>query len=363
MLQYLKKTYLDTFNPKAIPSLDGLRAFSIFLVLSGHYYLTKNFGPHTKFFIFHDLGVSLFFVISGFLITRILLKEYKEKGFISFKVFFIKRFFRIFPAYYFFLAVTSLALIFNGQPVDIFMLLSCFFYLGFYYPHELHAVWAHSWSLAIEEQFYLFWPALFQKFFNLDFIKKVTIGLILMAPLLRVTTYFFIPLYKHKYPFLLHTRVDTLMMGCLYALYFDSNWAEKLRRFCRRKKVFLISFIYLFVCYPVLHLYFLGKFRTTVGYTLEAATILFCLIYLMEVKDTWVYRALNSKLMTHLGTISYGLYLWQQPFTYNNSEWLAMKFPFHLLSIYLMTLLSFFMIEKPCLIVRDRVLQNHAMHK
>lgn len=353
--KYLAETLKDTTKTKSIPSLDGLRAISIFLVIVGHIYLVNNHGKETKFFVYQDMGVSLFFVISGYLITEILLGELRKSGRVNYFRFFLKRVFRIFPAYYFFLAVSYLILQLHGKQVDTPSIISCLFYLGYYYPPELLHYWAHSWSLAIEEQFYVFWPL------AINFLKKekniiyCLIAVIALSPILRVLTYYFIPLYKHKYHFLLHTRADTLAFGCLFALLKQREIAKKFIGYCLERKLFYIAVIYLIFIYPILHHYFLGTFRATIGYTLEAVALLVVVVHLIYTKDRWYIKCVNSKIMTHLGSISYGIYLWQQPFIYLK-EFAWFKFPFNIILIYLAAIISFLLIEAPMMKLRSGVL-------
>lgn len=356
MINKIAQFYKESFNAKPIPSLDGLRALSVFMVVLGHLFLINNHGRQAKLFIYQDLGVSLFFVISGYLITGMLLKELREKGSINIRVFLLKRLFRIFPAYYFFLLVTYFTFPYFGIEVDRESLISCIFYLGYYYPPDLLSYWAHSWSLAIEEQFYLICPSII-KFLKSE--KKVThlfIFLILVSPLVRLVTYYLIPIYKHKYQFLLHTRMDTLLVGCLYALKKEDRRFQGFAKFCQKKGVFCFSSFYLLICYPVLNWLFLGKFKATLGYTLEAFFLLSIIIHVIDARGTWYFKVLNSKTLIHFGSLSYGIYLWQQPFTYIQSDLIYFHFPFNFISIYVLTIVSYLLIEQPILRLRSKVI-------
>src|ERR1700730_13855580 len=143
-----------------IPSLDGLRAVSILLVLFGHASLSDG-APHALKPFNHagNIGVRFFFVISGFLITTLLLKEKSQTGTISMKKFYQRRILRIFPAAYVFIAVMGLLASLGWIALrrgELFYAAS--FTMNY---HDFHAVWlGQLWSLAVEEQFYLLWPAL-----------------------------------------------------------------------------------------------------------------------------------------------------------------------------------------------------------
>src|SRR5262249_9000682 len=149
-------------QPDRIPSLDGFRAISIGLVLFGHllgtsgFFLTLDFNKHLAI---GELGVRVFFVISGFLITNLLLTEAAATGRIHIGRFYLRRTFRIFPPYYVFILAAALAAMapwIELNPGDLFSTLT--------YTSNSHVTrsWnvCHTWSLAVEEQFYLLWPAL-----------------------------------------------------------------------------------------------------------------------------------------------------------------------------------------------------------
>jgi peptidoglycan/LPS O-acetylase OafA/YrhL len=143
------------------PSLDGLRALSVLLVIGGH---ARTVVPLKRYFS-GGLGVGIFFVLSGFLITTLLLREELASGSISFGGFYIRRFFRIFPPYFLTLGVYLLiglvpsqhelrTKVFNGLPYFLSL-------RNEYVPKGIAVAFTHSWSLSVEEKFYLLWPVLF----------------------------------------------------------------------------------------------------------------------------------------------------------------------------------------------------------
>ena len=152
-----------TAPPSAhIASLDGLRGLSILLVLWAHISRTHGFPWATDSHVvasLGDLGVRVFFVISGYLITRLLLAERDKTGTVSLRGFYIRRVYRIFPAFYVFIGVIA-ALAWAGaitlEPGDLLHALT------FSMNHHIVKSWwvGHLWSLSVEEQFYLTWPAL-----------------------------------------------------------------------------------------------------------------------------------------------------------------------------------------------------------
>jgi peptidoglycan/LPS O-acetylase OafA/YrhL len=146
-------------SSRNIPSLDGMRAFSVLLVLVGHE--TSSVLGRLPIGLFRNgaLGVNVFFVISGFLITHLMLGELDATGWLSLKNFYIRRAFRIFPAYYAYLAVVGVLSLAHFYPVDWKSLLGAATYTLDYFPMPLPWILAHSWSLCAEEHFYLLWPA------------------------------------------------------------------------------------------------------------------------------------------------------------------------------------------------------------
>lgn len=146
-----------------LPLVDGLRALAVLMVLASHLPVIQNFAPSYYFWRFVELahfayfGVDIFFVLSGFLITRLLLKEREQTGTINLSHFFIKRALRILPIYYLCVLVMALAFPQSWQGIPSLMAFVFNYYHAFNstpYPME------HAWSLAVEEQFYLLWPLL-----------------------------------------------------------------------------------------------------------------------------------------------------------------------------------------------------------
>lgn len=146
-----------------LPLVDGLRALAVLMVLATHAPIIQNFAPSYYFWKLVDVahfayfGVDIFFVLSGFLITRLLLKERERTGGISLSQFFIKRALRILPIYYLCVLVMVLAFPQSWHGVPSLAVFVFNYYHAFHstpYPME------HAWSLAVEEQFYLLWPIL-----------------------------------------------------------------------------------------------------------------------------------------------------------------------------------------------------------
>src|SRR6202021_1369361 len=147
-----------------IPSLDGLRAVAILLVISLHI-IQRNITSLGNlklgvplFLLASGDGVGIFFVLSGFLITGLLLKEYDATGRINLINFYLRRTFRILPPLYTYLAFVIIFCAVIGYPLHARTIDgSALFFLD-YFPGDGQWFTEHTWSLCIEEQFYLLWP-------------------------------------------------------------------------------------------------------------------------------------------------------------------------------------------------------------
>ena len=145
---------------KYFRQIDALRCFSVLIVIFHHLPVMRGGNLFSQFF-HHFSGVDIFFVISGFLITRILIKskQNSESNKSNLKTFYIRRFFRIFPIYY--ASILYLVLLNPGGYRDYFLndlLYISNFKMGF--DGTFASITPHFWSLSVEEQFYLFWPFL-----------------------------------------------------------------------------------------------------------------------------------------------------------------------------------------------------------
>ena len=196
---------MTQLSSQRIKSLDGIRGLSILLVLITHakysypQFLEGNF--FVSIFENGGRGVTIFFVISGYLITKLLLTEIEHTGDISIKNFYLKRAFRIFPTFYLYiliiiiLKITVFPQIFTSYSTVLIAFLYFWNYqvLFGYGTNDTNGHWymGHFWSLSMEEQFYMLWP-LMMKIFKINTKKLiiVTIALLIIIPMARVGTYF-----------------------------------------------------------------------------------------------------------------------------------------------------------------------------
>ena len=311
---------------KHIPALDGIRGLAILLVFAIHFLWSGNdIGGHNpilwlglKIKLMGWVGVDLFFVLSGFLITGILYDTLKDPHF--FRNFYARRMFRIFPLYYGFIALATVLLILFGGHWDRTALVQLLTYtqnLSFPISHSPYTTtlpWLefnHFWSLAIEEQFYLVWPLVV---FLLKTKQKICIAAvvgILLSFTIRIV------LSKTPYPainpYLLYSwtpsHLDGLLIGALLAVGIRSTWEQFLLKWCR--PVFAVCFVLLCLmerkCPDLVfpHYWFVSIW----GIPLLA--LMFAALIAMSLRrSSWTGRIFSTKFMRFFGKYSYGLYVY-----------------------------------------------------
>jgi peptidoglycan/LPS O-acetylase OafA/YrhL len=210
-------------------NLDKIRFFAAFAIFFGHgmqaftgYFYQPNSELAITFFqriaMNAPLGVELFFFISGFLITYILLKEKELTGKIAIRKFFIRRAIRIWPLYFLLIAITPFLISWLGIGSPAYWPNALFYgnfdciTTGASYP------FSHFWSIAIEEQFYLVWPFIIA-FVPIKRLGLVFVGLILGSVAFRYFIFSDDKVYAHLY-YNTFSRMDTLVIGGCVALYF-----------------------------------------------------------------------------------------------------------------------------------------------
>lgn len=292
------------------PALDGIRGVAILLVVFLH-----NFG-FMNYFFFGWLGVDLFFVLSGFLITTILVNSLPKPNFL--KNFYIRRILRIFPLYYFILLL-SFFFIPQFSNLDVSYYKDNQFWMWTYLQNWLFIfkepfgdkVLLHTWSLAVEEQFYLIWPMI------VLLIKKPKRLFILMLLALFATGFLRYFLWSFKIEDLAYsslytfTRIDGLCIGSIVAL------SMKMNPYMLKKYK---PYIILFAAFVNFGFYFINNqnsftlpYLAFAGYT-TFALLFGILIYEAVINESNIIRAIFTiKILRFFGKISYGLYVYHWP--------------------------------------------------
>ncbi len=352
--------------PKYIPQLDGLRAIAIIGVMLFHHQIPGfNIGW---------AGVNLFFVISGFLITGILLDSKTNPHY--FRNFYARRFLRIFPIYYLGLAlVIVIALISHWRIGDTW------YYLFYIQNHHLALTnWKvnfpplldHTWSLAIEEQFYILWP-LIVYMLDVKKLKIVTILLYILALVTRSILLFSTDNLNLQF-MLLPTQVDALAAGAFLAIIVrERNNRHQLSTWSLG--ILIISGISLIAL--VLRTGYASYWSTTGWANTRSNLVLFSLmaVFFASLISTSIFSssALGSVLglswLRGIGKISYGLYLYHYPIfilgdillirNLNGKPGTLYSFAYMILTIgltFLLASLSWKWFEAPILKYKDRFL-------
>jgi peptidoglycan/LPS O-acetylase OafA/YrhL len=333
-----------------IPSLDGLRALSIGLVLLSHLLGTAHFIEIPELYRWQlgNLGVRVFFVISGFLITTLLLEEVDRTGTLSLVQFYIRRVFRIFPAFYVLcltLAVLSVTGLVVLRPGD---LLSAVTYTTNYH-HDRSWYLGHLWSLAVEEQFYLLWPAILL-FAGVRRGLVVAAAAVLLAPPLRLVLGFW-PALRPGIGETFQTVADALATGCLLAGLRPRLWEwAPYRRFLESRWLWLAA-----VGVAVAARNPSTKLDWLVGQTVMNVGIALIIDRVIRVPGDPFGRLLNSRPLVYVGTLSYSLYLWQQLFLHRRGSSVVHGFPLNLVLVFAAAVASYTLVEQPFLRLRARL--------
>jgi peptidoglycan/LPS O-acetylase OafA/YrhL len=333
-----------------IPSLDGLRAVSIALVVLAHLNGTRYFPtlPELGNWQLGNLGVRVFFVISGFLITTLLLEESDRTGTVSLFHFYLRRFFRIFPAFYALCAVLFVleqARVIELRPGDLFAAVT----YTVNYHHDRAWYTGHIWSLSVEEQFYLIWPAILV-IAGMRRGLGIAAAVVLAVPFLRIIMGLW-PALRPGIGETFPSVADALATGCVLAgVYPLLARSERWRRFLEAPWFWLVpAAVAICARNPWARLDWL------VGQTVMNVGIAVIIARALHAPDVGLGRVLNARPLVAIGVLSYSLYLWQQVFLNRRGEAIVQSFPLNLVLVALVAVASYHVIELPCLRLRVRI--------
>lgn len=347
-----------------MPSLDGLRAVSILMVCYGHLCGTRRFPVSIAQYgrwcgdVAH-LGVLVFFVISGFLITLLLMGERETTGGISLKRFYLRRMVRIFPAFYAFILVMAVATASGAVQLTGRDFAYALTYTVNFEPGRSLQI-GHLWSLSVEEQFYLLWPLTLLALRGRRALI-VAVAAIFIGPLVRFAIHEWIFRVDPRFPDDTLTSFpamfDYLAAGCALALL--RPWLLTRRWYLR-----LTASRWLVLAVPlVLLINRMGSHTTAI--LLGSPVMNVCLALLIEASTRHERslggRFLNWKPVVYLGVLSYSLYLWQSPFLDHRSDAWMNAFPQNLMLVFLAALSSWFLVERPFTRLRKRLRHGDAL--
>ncbi|PWG78805.1 acyltransferase family protein [Pararcticibacter amylolyticus] len=357
-------------NNTYLPYFDGFRGIAIMLVILGH----LGFGN----FIPGGFGVTLFFFISGFLITRLLIFEYHKNQTIDIKKFYVRRLLRLYPALLTMIAVTS-ALIFltcSNASVKPYIFSGIFYYTNYYIsffrsaaPLDCERVFDALWSLAVEEHFYLFFPFIFL-FFNKN--TRHLISILILIAILSLLIRLFILMFNNDFNqssliiyHSTHTRVDSIIYGCLSAILIYKQNSKTYMGILNNKLTVFIGVALILISL----LYRDPLFRESIRYSIQGLALMLLLPGPMFYpSDSLLKKLIESPALIFIGKLSYSLYLFnglcimmmneyfQENFFegVHSAKWMAATISLTII----FSLTSYYLVEKPFVHIRKQFGSN-----
>ncbi len=346
-------TATPTASSPHLPALDGIRALSVFIVILSH----STFGAGAP----GDLGVSAFFVLSGFLITWLLVREFARDGSISFKGFYMRRTLRIVPAYYGFLLFSVAVDLYMGVTWSKGLILTGLTYTINYYNaflgHPTTSL-SHAWSLAVEEQFYLIWPAVFLILWRKGTRTAIFSLCIVIILAMAWRSFLYLGLgVPSSYVYnAFETRADALALGCVLGLSFQTQTFRNIQaKLSHWAWLPLLTLIAIYVSRTMIS----SNYHYSIGFTVDAFLLAIFIVQMLALSSHPVWNWLNSSPVRYLGVISYPCYLyhgWGMAIgiraTKGAPEW-AVFVAGYAVTI-LMATGSYFVLEKPFLALKAR---------
>ena len=339
---------MSEFKFRHYPELDGFRGLAVTLVLIGHLvFFSLGFDSQMA-----SLGVLLFFVLSGFLITGVLLNENDARGRISLSNFYLRRVLRLAPALLLFLAVVAVLMYFRAI-VDVpwYELLFGLFYVANIVGHSLPL--GHLWSLSLEEQFYAMWPWFVARMplRRLLLMAAVVTAVVAIARMLTMWNGWapHNPGMVSRRPWF---RIDSIMIGCwLCVAIAHDTWRARVTR--------IVAAVNPAIAWLVLLVWTVEAPRIFPLVSLTVQTVLsaFVLGQLILCPTPVLSAIFSNPILRHLGKISYGLYLWQQLFVDNpGAHWGPLQtFPLSVIVPLAIAELSYWLVEVRFLNFKERL--------
>jgi peptidoglycan/LPS O-acetylase OafA/YrhL len=350
-------------SPKrSVPALDGLRSLGRISIVFGHALKGHYRFTDVLFNRLGDVGVSVFFVISGYLITGLLVRDAKRSDTVHLGRFYLRRTLRIFPPFFAYLAIIA---IIEGagilpRPANAQWWPALTYTSNLFYTHDW--LTAHSWTLAIEEQFYIIWPIVFTLcVWRRGTTRAVQLGAwlvvaaIVISPLARVLAF---ALTKNG-SLTSGLTFDFVAAGSGLALLEEADMLRRPQRVLlamRQSK--LMPFVGVLVV--LLHLVFSGAhhwmfaFDIIVVVPTEAVLLSLFIGWCIHNPNDVMGRVLNFRPLRVVAIGSYSLYLWQQMFLGPDAP-VHWPLPIALLALCACSAASYWLIERPSVWIRDVV--------
>ncbi len=297
------------------------------------------------------LGVRVFFLISGFLITGLLLHEFDETNSLNLTNFYFRRTLRIFPPFYFYLLGLFVFTMFKGLEIPFAAFIPALIYTSNYF-HTGYWELVHTWSLSVEEQFYLLWPGVLLLFGKRRSILILCL-IVVISPFIRVISY---QLVSPNEPLWLsdgfHVNMDSLAFGCLLAFArIRLHTYSCYRKLINSKIIVILPVIIIWANmqgqHPILYR----------GLCLSIINLLLAFIidWAVTNPDSVFGKLLNSSPFVTVGVMSYSIYLWQQPFLTQNSVATPFQFFIRIGCIVITSVFSYLIVERLSLKLRKKL--------
>lgn len=348
-----------TSASRKLPGLDGLRAVAVVLVLCGHYAARPDRFQVGLADTVAALGVDIFFVISGMLITHLLVAEEERFGAISLRLFWARRALRILPPLFLFLSVLALMMAAGVLRIPAIDFVAGVLFARNYIGSAVET--AHLWSLAIEEQFYLLWPLVVTFAPGGKTRLWYTSALVLLVPAWRQAAYWIAGGATFVDPQRTDLRVQPLLFGCLLAVALGDPAIRTVLRNRRLQSGQLIAALIGFIV--------VGTFSPLATWPIvrvAAPSITYAAVALLV--NAAIHRAggimgtlLNLEPVAWLGRLSYSLYLWQQVFAPSllggTGAWFR-EYPINVGLTLGCAGASYYLVERPLFALRHRLQQT-----
>jgi peptidoglycan/LPS O-acetylase OafA/YrhL len=341
-------------SARRIPGLDGLRAISVLLVIGYHAGIVVPAAGGN--------GVTLFFVLSGFLITRLLVLEESRAGSISLKDFYARRTLRIVPAFYGYCALVLLLLTATHKAIDWHQLTASLLFVNNYYQAlfgDPNTAFSHTWSLAVEEQFYLLWPGLFLLLRSRGDRLRACGVLMMLVWIQRAIRAFILHTPDGYIYEAFDTRIDSLLAGCAMALLVSApaGLERADRLFCAPWKLGVT--VALLALSTALQGWLPRWYREAIGFTTDPVLMAILILQVNAFVEQPLLSWLEWSWVRYLGRISYPLYLYQQIVVGSVEKRIEglpapLVFTAVLTSSVIAASASYFIIEKPALRLKQR---------
>jgi len=284
---------------KHLPALDGLRGVAVLIVMASHVFNTE--------LIPGVYGVTLFFFISGFIITKMMLDQAFTTA--HFKAFYVRRFFRLAPALFTFMLCAGLLFWGLGYPLPAADFAATLLYYANYheYAHivDMSSPFELTWSLAVEEHFYFVFPLLLALTQRAKLVP-VLAGLAVVILIWRTTAVLELGVYRTHVTRHTDTRLDSIVWGCLLSALIHSQ--SRLLVFLGDARVLLLAVAVTLVDFAIRN----ANYRETLHFSVQGLVLMvvFCNLFWSHTAPRWIEELLSSSVLQFFGRISYSLYLY-----------------------------------------------------